>query len=60
MKNSKMLQELQKKQMTKKKLREQNSAHRVLIDFNTGTRTMEDKRFPSRQQLKRQLQEECR
>ena len=41
--------------MTKKQIKEKNKKNRVLIPFNTGTRTMKSNKYPSRQKLKKML-----
>lgn len=43
--------------MTKKQLKEKNKKNRVLVPFNTGTRTMKSAKYPTRQQLKREVKE---
>ena len=42
--------------MTKKQLKEKNKKQRVLVPFNTGTRTMKSAKYPTRQQLKREVE----
>ena len=42
-----------KKTMTKKAWRELQKSHRVTNNMNTGTRTMKSAKYPSRQELKR-------
>lgn len=44
--------------MTKKQKKEQNKKNRVLVSFNTGTRDMKSKKYPTRQQLKREVEKE--
>ena len=41
--------------MTKKQIKEKNKKNRILVPFNTGTRTMKSAKYPSRQQLKKGL-----
>ena len=41
--------------MTKKQQKEKNKKNRIFIPFNTGTRTMKSAQYPSRQQLKKGL-----
>ena len=42
--------------MTKKQKKEYNKKNRVLVPFNTGTRTMKSAKYPTRQQLKREVE----
>lgn len=44
---------------TKKQIKEQNKKHRVLVNFNTGTRTHKSAKDYNRQQLKNELRKEC-
>lgn len=44
--------------MTKKQQKEQNKKNRILVLFNTGTRTHADKRRPSRAKQKQELRKE--
>ncbi len=44
--------------MTKKQQKEKNKKNRVLVPFNTGTRNMKSKKYPTRQQLKREVEKE--
>ena len=44
--------------MTKKQQKEKNKKNRVLVPFNTGTRDMKSKKYPTRQQLKREVERE--
>ena len=44
--------------MTKKQQKELNNRNRTLVLFNTGTRTHEDKRKPSRAKQKASLRKE--
>lgn len=39
--------------MTKKQMKEKNNKNRVLIPFNTGTRTMKSVKYPTRQENKK-------
>ena len=39
--------------MTKKQLKEKNKKNRILVPFNTGTRTMKSAKYPSRQERKK-------
>ena len=39
--------------MTKKQLKEKIKKNRVLIPFNTGTRTMKSAKYPNRQENKK-------
>lgn len=41
--------------MTKKQLKEKNKKNRVLVPFNTGTRTMKSAKYPTRQENKKNL-----
>jgi hypothetical protein len=41
--------------MTKKQLKAKNNKNRVLIPFNTGTRTMKSAKYPSRNDRKNSL-----
>ena len=44
--------------MIKKQQKEKNKKNRVLVPFNTGTRDMKSKKYPTRQQLKREVEKE--
>ena len=44
--------------MTKKQQKKKNKKNRVLVPFNTGTRDMKSKKYPTRQQLKREVEKE--
>ena len=41
--------------MTKKQQKEKNKKNRVLVPFNTGTRDMKSKKYPTRQEQKREV-----
>ena len=41
--------------MTKKQLKAKNNRNRVLVPFNTGTRTMKSAKYPSRQAIKKEV-----
>ena len=41
--------------MTKKQIKEKNKKNRVLVPFNTGTRTMKSAKYPSRKKIKKGL-----
>jgi len=41
--------------MTKKQQKEKNKKNRVLVPFNTGTRTMKSAKYPTRQKQKREV-----
>ena len=41
--------------MTKKQKKEQNKKNRVLVPFNTDTRTMKSAKYPTRQEQKREV-----
>ena len=43
--------------MTKKQRKEQNKKHRVLVPFNTGTRTHKSAKDYDRKRLKRELRD---
>lgn len=43
--------------MTKKQLKEKNKKNRVLVPFNTGTRTMKSAKYPTRAEQKREVKE---
>lgn len=45
MKTTKMLSNLRKKSMTKKALRNEDKARRVVVSFNIGTRTHKNDRY---------------
>ena len=42
--------------MTKKQIKAKNNRNRVLVPFNTGTRTMQTAKNPSRAKSKRNFQ----
>lgn len=44
--------------MNKKQLKEKNKKHRILIPFNTGTRTHKSPKDYDRKRLKRELQKD--
>ena len=44
-----------RKEMTKKAWLELQKSHRVVNGMNTGTRIMKSAKYPSRQELKREL-----
>ena len=50
-----LLSESEEQKMTKKQIKEKNRKNRVLIPFNTGTRTMKSNKYPTRQKLKKML-----
>ena len=41
--------------MTKKQMKAKNNKNRVLVPFNTGTRTMKSAKYPTRQERKKIL-----
>lgn len=41
------------KKMTKKQIKIKNNKNRVLVPFNTGTRTMKSAKYPTRQENKK-------
>lgn len=55
MMNKKQEKEMVKKQMTKKEKRKRDNEQRFLVPFNTGTRVHKNKRYPSRQDRKKEL-----
>lgn len=43
--------------MTKKQQKEKNKKNRVLVPFNIGTRDMKSKKYPTRQEQKREVRD---
>ena len=46
-------QKVRNEKMTKKQLKAKNNKNRVLVPFNTGTRTMKSAKYPTRQERKK-------
>lgn len=48
-----ILLESEEQKMTKKQMKAKNNKNRVLVPFNTGTRTMKSAKYPTRQENKK-------
>ena len=49
------MNEIRKKRMTKKALKEYYKSQRVTNGFNTGTRDMKSAKYPTRQEQKKEI-----